>query len=110
MKNSTKHKQSPEVPRHARVTKFNLAFWPTCFQNTANTTKCGQNLEKMLRFIIGRGWRRSLLVLVVVVVVVVAVAVAVAAVVVVSELICIQMGLESRLRHQHPSAEWNSTP
>ena len=41
------------VPRHARVSNFEVTFWLTYFQNTANTMKSRRSLEKKLHF--GRG-------------------------------------------------------
>ena len=48
------------VPRHARVSNFEVTFWLTYFQNTANTMKSRRSLGKKLRFGRGRKWRRSL--------------------------------------------------
>ena len=35
-----------KVPRHARVSNFEVTFWLTYFQDIANTTTSRQSLEK----------------------------------------------------------------
>ena len=57
-KNSMKHKNNSPAARGSLF--FQVTNFQRRFKNTANTTQCRQSLEKKMRFLRGRNWRRSL--------------------------------------------------